>query len=140
MPIRLTVGAGVAVLCGVILTLAALASPVHAQGQGNSAAAKQCQHGGWKDLTTLDERAFKNQGDCTSYASRGGTLVPEAPNPWARACVEYGGTFEDGADWTCHDIGRDGADYLFRLCTEVDGTQTDNSIPGEEPFDVTCSF
>jgi hypothetical protein len=38
MPMRLTLRAGVAVLCGVVVILATLGSPVYAQGQGNSAA------------------------------------------------------------------------------------------------------
>jgi hypothetical protein len=34
-----------------------------------------CQKGGWSGLHTSDGTAFKNQGDCVSYAAKGGTLA-----------------------------------------------------------------
>jgi hypothetical protein len=61
-----------------MITLAAGGPPVAAQG--NSAAAKACQQGGWQDLKGADGTRFKNQGACVSYAAKGGQLVPLEPN------------------------------------------------------------
>jgi len=44
-------------------------------GGGNSANAQLCQQDGWKSLVTSGGNAFKNQGDCVSYAAKGGTLA-----------------------------------------------------------------
>ncbi len=139
MPMRLTMGAGIAVLFGAVLTLTTLASPLQAQGQGHSAAAKQCQHGGWRDLTTFEGQPFRNQGECTSYAAHGGTVL--STNPWGRACVQmFEGAFVDGADLTCLDIGQDGVDYLEKLCN-VDLSGTPGSYPiSDDRFNATCSF
>lgn len=55
------------------LTLGAVAS---ADG-GNSDAAHACQHGGYANYTRTDGTTFANQGQCVSYAARGGTLKPK---------------------------------------------------------------
>jgi uncharacterized surface anchored protein len=47
---------------------------------GNSNAAKACQHRGWQVLQGADGERFKNQGQCVRYAARGGTLEP-IPTP-----------------------------------------------------------
>jgi hypothetical protein len=46
-----------------------------ATGAGNADNAKKCQKGGWQHLYRSDGTAFKNQGDCVSYAAQGGALV-----------------------------------------------------------------
>lgn len=43
-------------------------------GGGNSENAQRCQHGGWQTLLRTDGSAFRNQGECVSYAARGGLL------------------------------------------------------------------
>jgi hypothetical protein len=43
---------------------------------GNSANAAKCEEGGYLDYTDAQGNPFKNEGQCTSYAARGGTLVP----------------------------------------------------------------
>jgi hypothetical protein len=43
-------------------------------GPGNSPNAKFCHHGGWRHLTTETGQPFRNGGQCTSYAARGGQL------------------------------------------------------------------
>lgn len=48
-----------------------------AAGGGNSDAAKACQMGGWQTLVRQDGTAFKNAGDCVSYAAHGSALIPE---------------------------------------------------------------
>ena len=45
-------------------------------GGGNSANVKLCQKNGWMNLVRSDGTAFKNQGDCASYAAQGGALHP----------------------------------------------------------------
>lgn len=42
---------------------------------GNSANAKRCQNGGYKNWVRADQTPFKNVGQCVSYAARGGTLT-----------------------------------------------------------------
>ena len=62
----------------VVLALTVAVATANAGG-GNSANAKLCQKGGWHSWVRVDGSAFKNQGDCVSYAARGGTLTPTAP-------------------------------------------------------------
>jgi hypothetical protein len=42
---------------------------------GNSDAAHACQQGGYLTLQGSDGTTFKNEGDCVSYAARGGTIA-----------------------------------------------------------------
>ena len=74
-----------------------------ANNSGNSAAAHQCQHGGWKNLVRADQTKFKNAGACVSYAAHGGT--PAAPKPQAQVlCESFAGVFAQGSGntlWTC---------------------------------------
>lgn len=64
----------VVALCAV-LALAAGVATARAGNGGNSADAKKCQKGGWKSLVRSDRTPFANEGDCVSYAAKGGTLV-----------------------------------------------------------------
>lgn len=61
------------------LTLASvLVSPATTRSSviaGNSDAAHACQQGGFLTLTRSDGTGFKNAGECTSYAARGGVIV-----------------------------------------------------------------
>jgi hypothetical protein len=68
----------VLVLCAVLALSVGVATATGGNGNGgNSDAAKACQKGGWKDLARAEDGlGFKNQGDCVSYAARGGTLQP----------------------------------------------------------------
>ena len=43
---------------------------------GNAANAAKCEEGGYLDYTDAQGNPFKNEGQCTSYAARGGQLVP----------------------------------------------------------------
>jgi hypothetical protein len=65
---------------------AAVVVPLAVAGGGNSDAANACKQGGWQNVVREDGTGFKNQGDCVSYAAKGG--VPKAkpaaaPNPIA---------------------------------------------------------
>jgi hypothetical protein len=52
-------------------------------GKGNTLA-KACKKGGWKSLYRTDGTAFKNQGQCVSYAVQGGTLQSQCqPGSWS---------------------------------------------------------
>jgi hypothetical protein len=70
-------------------------------GGGNSAAAKACQKGGWKNWVRADHTAFKNDGDCVSYAAQGGTLTP--PKPQSQIdCETADGVYSAGdGQWAC---------------------------------------
>ena len=46
---------------------------------GTSVAARACQQNGWQTLVRQDYTAFKNTGDCVSYAARGGLLGVSLP-------------------------------------------------------------
>src|SRR5215207_8662056 len=43
---------------------------------GNAANAAKCEEGGYLDYTDAQGNPFKNEGQCTTYAARGGQLVP----------------------------------------------------------------
>src|SRR5215207_9800275 len=43
---------------------------------GNAANAAKCEEGGYLNYTDAEGNPFKNEGQCTSYAARGGKLVP----------------------------------------------------------------
>jgi hypothetical protein len=48
---------------------------------GNAANAHKCEEGGYLDYTDANGDPFKNEGQCTSYAARGGQLVPVPTTP-----------------------------------------------------------
>jgi hypothetical protein len=62
-----------------------------AAGGGNSPGASACQGGGWRNLVGVSSSAFRNQGECASYAAHGGTLSPKSASQ--ALCETYGGTF-----------------------------------------------
>ena len=43
---------------------------------GNAANAAKCEEGGYLDYTDANGNPFKNEGQCTRYAAKGGQLVP----------------------------------------------------------------
>ncbi len=56
--------------------------PLAASAQGNSEAAQSCQGEGYLNYTDANGNAFKNAGQCASYAAQGATLVPVViPDP-----------------------------------------------------------
>jgi hypothetical protein len=89
-------------------------------GGGNSDNANLCKKGGWQNLVRADGTPFGNQGDCVSYAARGGT--PRAPTT-ADLCMSFGGTYStdpatEGTDapfssvvWTCNGVAIVGAQF-----------------------------
>src|SRR6476646_8793660 len=96
MRILFTLCAALALTFGVAT---ATAGNGHGKGKGgNSAAARACQHGGYKNFTRSDGTAFKNTGACVSYAAHGGTLV--AKSQAQLACESFGGTFTLGGTYT----------------------------------------
>jgi hypothetical protein len=48
----------------------------YAAAGGNEANAAKCAEGGYLNYTDAQGNPFKNEGQCTSYAARGGQLVP----------------------------------------------------------------
>jgi len=91
--------------------LVGLASPAGAATGGNSANAKTCQNNGWKTTLRADGTAFKNQGDCVSYAAQGGA--------YALQCYDSTGVYAD-----------------FRLTAPID---TVNNTMFTNSVDGTCS-
>ena len=83
-------------------------------GDGNSDAAKDCQQGGWQNWVRADHTAFKNVGDCVSYAAQRGVLT--SPTSQAQLdCEAAGGTFSTDPStdqlgmpgtvaWTCNNV------------------------------------
>lgn len=63
----------------VLIVGVALAITTFVAGQiaigGNSDAAHACQQGGYASLQGSDGTLFKNAGECTAFAARGGTIV-----------------------------------------------------------------
>ena len=81
----------------IVAMLVVLPGVAQAAKPGNSPNAKACQKGGWQDLVTSTGRRFANQGECVSYAAKGGTLTTQNPYPEAKAlCESYGGSFHVG--------------------------------------------
>ena len=54
-----------------------------AQNGGNSGAAEACQRGGFASLARAEDSRtpFASQGECVSFAARGGTIVPVQVGP-----------------------------------------------------------
>lgn len=114
----------VLLISGAILT----ASPSLAAAKGsNSDAAKKCQKGGWQEWVRADRTPFKNQGDCVSYAARGGTLTSKE-SPVEVACTGGGGTFANAPAvdviWSCSVPALSDAMYfaLGDLCANEPGS------------------
>jgi hypothetical protein len=63
------------------MVVGVLAGPVTAAPGGNAANAAKCEEGGYLDYTDANGNPFKNEGQCTSYAARGGQLVPVPTGP-----------------------------------------------------------
>lgn len=79
--IRLRRSSRVLVLGVLAALLVVVPSGAQAAKPGNSQNAKACQKGGWRDLVRSDGRAFANQGNCVSYAAKGGQLQPKPLTP-----------------------------------------------------------
>jgi hypothetical protein len=58
-------------------------APAQAKPGGNAAASAACKNGGFVNYTDTSGNAFRNEGDCVSYAARGGILVPVAVTPFS---------------------------------------------------------
>ena len=114
-------------------------------GGGNSAAAKACQKGGWKNWVRADHTAFKNEGDCVSYAAKGGVLTsPKSVDQLL--CESLGGGYAGpdafGDLWSCSNVPyADGNEFnakfdaLFNQCYIVEGNTYNFSTTG-----VTLNF
>jgi hypothetical protein len=120
-------------------------------GGGNSDAAKACQQGGWQHLYRTDGTGFKNEGDCVSYAARGGKLTTTTTTSKQSQldCQAFGGTFAPGTApvlWTCNGWVNTGlADFAAKDTTLLSDCLADGgtalplgtlNIPGA--IDATC--
>jgi hypothetical protein len=110
----MTIRRTVLLACASLLVPVATAHAGNGNG-GNSEGARACQHGGWEDLYREDGSAFADQGECVSYAARGGELTLSYPAA-RTACASRGGTFGVGGpnllapvdgwvvEWVCNDM------------------------------------
>jgi hypothetical protein len=141
-----------------------LAGPVAAAPGGNAANAHKCEEGGYLDYTDAEGNPFKNEGQCTSYAARGGKLVPVptaditldqaagsisgtgfTPNSsitLTRAYSPSGETFTD-TEWQTDATGAFNTGDVFFFCfagdTSVAVTATDGAgVTVTETFPLSC--
>ena len=63
------------VLVALVASMAITLLAGHVAIGGNSDAAHACQQGGYASLQGTDGTLFKNAGECTAFAARGGTIV-----------------------------------------------------------------
>jgi len=71
----------IALAAGLLLAVASVGGTALAAGGGNAANAKLCQKDGWQTFVTPNAKSFASEEACTSYAARGGTLVPASQAP-----------------------------------------------------------
>ena len=118
------------VACAVLVV--APAAPA-AKG-GNSANAKRCHKGGYKNWVRADQTPFKNVGQCVSYAAHGGTLT----RPEDRAFCAPAGPLTLGQ---CSVPGRLDFDFDASsgpLGENPTGTILWESLPNRWEVQVTC--
>lgn len=119
-------------LAAALTALALGATSASAAEGGNSEAAKRCHQGGYARLMTSTGQGFANQGECVSYAARGGTLQlkPTAAERYQQVCEAAGGVFRidaspEGEIWRCDAnqsfLPRSTYDPLAAICSEAGG-------------------
>ena len=74
------------------MVVGVLAGPVTAAPAGNAANAAKCEEGGYLDYTDAQRTPFKNEGQCTRYAAKGGQLVPVPDISFDQAAGTISGT------------------------------------------------
>jgi hypothetical protein len=155
---RLVYGAGAALavlvlgVCG--LTPARAAAHGASGNKGNNPDVLLCKHGGWRALETADGQAFRNQGQCVSYAAHGGAVLSNMPGEsgyeilWATFCAAGHGDFtiQDGGEaWNCAapPPGLNGTLYqgLVETCSGAGGsTQPPPGVLNPPYPNVACLF
>ena len=104
---------------------------------GNSANAKLCHKGGYKNWVRADQTPFKNVGKCVSYAARGGTLTAPTPAEDRAFCAPLGPL----ASGQCSVPGRLDFDFDTSsgpLGQNPTGTFLFESLPRRVEGTVTC--
>src|SRR5215470_6871945 len=90
---------------GIVVALLTLAGGTAYAGGGNSGAAHACQNGGWMNWVRADGTAFKNLGDCVSYAAQGGVLTsPSTPVLTCGTVISTPGQYVLTANLDCSSI------------------------------------
>ena len=121
------------VACAVLVV--APAAPA-AKG-GNSANAKRCHKGGYKDWVRADQTTFKNVGQCVSYAAHGGTLTQPTP-PGDRAYCAPAGPLAFGQCFIPGQLDIDFDASSGPLGQNPTGTVLWESLPNSWQVQVTC--
>jgi hypothetical protein len=93
-------------IAALVTAFALIASVATAANGGNSANAKKCHQGGYitQARTEAPTTAFASAGECTSYASKGGTLIDlQTARSAQEICEGFpGASFQaSGAGWDC---------------------------------------
>lgn len=112
---------------------------------GNSANAKLCQKGGWRDLVTSTGAGFASERDCVSYAAHGGTPLTRyqyLQSQYQAICEQRGLFFLNGeTGWGCRSsvgsLNQDSYDALSTPCQEAGGTPSGTASHGEY-FVIYC--
>ena len=95
-----------------------------AAASGNSGNAAQCQHGGWQSLTASNGVAFRNTGDCVSYAAQGGAFASATESQ--RDCESFGGTFSTDPATDAFGLSSVGNQILWTCNARTVSTTTGN--------------
>jgi hypothetical protein len=141
-----------------------LAAPVAAAPGGNAANAAKCEDGGYLYYTDAEGNPFKNEGQCTRYAARGGQLVSTAdisfdrgsgglpdgiisgtgftPNSDITLTLTFSPTGETNTDtlWRTDATGAFSTGPTFVFCVTEDTTSVEVTATDEEGVSVTESF
>ena len=147
----------------------ALSGVAQAAPSGNAANAHKCAEGGYLNYTGAQGNPFKNAGQCTRYAARGGQLVPVpvstaditldqaagsisgtgfTPNSpiTLRRVYSPGGDDNTETDWQTDATGAFTTGDFFNFCfgdpanTSVEVTATDGEgVSVTESFPLSCS-
>jgi hypothetical protein len=106
-----------AVIALALLATLAIAAPALATSGANAEAAAACQEEGFLDWTDADGNAFRNAGDCVSYAAHGGTLLPVVVDPVNPFSVSYRASGTNGFEATVTGSGLEPGSSVDLLLT-----------------------
>src|SRR5215216_845097 len=111
------------------MVVGVLAGPVAAAPAGNAANAAKCEEGGYLDYTDANGNPFKNEGQCTRYAAKGGQLVPV---PTADISFDQAAGTISGTGFT--------PNSTIRLVVDVRSPSGVFAVASDEPTDETGAF
>src|SRR5215212_12242637 len=126
-------------LVAMALMVPLFAVVAYAAAGGNAANAHKCKQGGYLDYTDANGNPFKNEGQCTSYAARGGQLVPVPTGPPDISLVQ---NTPDEADGTISGTGfRTNSSVTLTRVYSPSGEEFSGSFPRmrREPLSIAVT-